>query len=140
MKHESEANLYTDGGSRGNPGPSGIGVVLTTLDNKTISEANVFLGTTTNNAAEYMGIINGLQLAIKNDISRINIFTDSLLIVKHIKKEYQIKNTRLQPLYNKVLELLNFFGNGYTIQHIERNKNTRADKLANIAMDRGYEK
>ena len=63
---------------------------------------------------------------------------DSMLIVKHITGEYQVKNTRLQPLYKRVQDLLKLFGDGYTIKHIERAKNARADKLANIAMDRGY--
>ena len=137
MKY-TEANLYTDGGSRGNPGPAGVGIVLTTTDNKTINEASIFLGTTTNNASEYMALIHGLQIAQKYGISRICIFMDSMLIVKHITGEYQVKNTRLQPLYKRVQDLLKLFGDGYTIKHIERAKNARADKLANIAMDRGY--
>lgn len=134
----TEANLYTDGGSRGNPGPSGVGIVLTTTNNKTIAEVSVFLGTTTNNAAEYMALIYGLQLAQQHGISRIHIFTDSMLIVKHITGEYKVRNSRLEPLYNRVQKLLNLFGDSYTINHIERAKNSRADKLANIAIDRGH--
>jgi len=89
MKY-TEANLYTDAGSRGNPGPAGVGIVLTTTDNKVITETSIFLGVTTNNAAEYMGLIYGLQIAQQHGISRINIFTDSMLIVKHISGEYKI--------------------------------------------------
>ncbi len=137
MKH-TEANLYTDAGSRGNPGLAGVGVVLTTTDNKLITEASIFLGVTTNNAAEYMGLIHGLQIAQQHGISRINIFVDSMLIVKHIKGEYKVRNSRLEPLYNRVQELLKLFGDGYTIEYIERAKNTRADKLANEAINRGY--
>jgi len=137
MKY-TEANLYTDAGSRGNPGPAGVGIVLTTTDNKVITETSIFLGVTTNNAAEYMGLIYGLQIAQQHGISRINIFTDSMLIVKHISGEYKIRNTRLEPLYKRVQELLKLFGDGYTITHIERAKNARADKLANEAMNRGY--
>ena len=136
MKH-TEANLFVDGGSRGNPGPAGVGVVLTTTDNITIAEINVFLGNTTNNAAEYMSLIHGLQLAQTHAISRIHIFMDSMLVVKHILGEYKVKNTRLQPLYDRAQQLLALFGDGYTIEHIERSKNSRADKLANIAMNRG---
>jgi ribonuclease HI len=137
MKH-TEANLYTDAGSRGNPGPSGVGVVLTTTDNKSIAEMSIFLGITTNNAAEYMGLIHGLQIAQQHGIVRINIFMDSMLIVNHIKGIYKVRNSRLEPLYKRVQELLKLFGDGYTIEHIERAKNARADKLANEAMNRGY--
>jgi ribonuclease HI len=137
MKY-TEANLYTDAGSRGNPGLAGVGVVLTTTNNKSIAETSIFLGTTTNNAAEYMGLIHGLQIAQQHGISRIHIFMDSMLVVKHITGEYKVKNSRLQPLYNRVQDLLKLFGDGYTIEHIERAKNARADKLANEAMNRGY--
>jgi ribonuclease HI len=137
MKH-TEANLYTDAGSRGNPGLSGVGVVLTTTDNKTIAETSIFLGTTTNNAAEYMGLIHGLQIAQQHGISRIHIFLDSMLVVKHITGEYKVRNSRLEPLYKRTQDLLELFGDGYTIEHIERAKNARADKLANEAMNRGY--
>lgn len=119
MKY-TEANLYVDGGSRGNPGPSGVGIVLTTIDNKTIVETGMFLGETTNNASEYMGLINGLQIAQQHGVHRIHIFMDSLLVVKHITGEYKVKNSRLQPLYKRAVELLKLFGDGFTITHIER--------------------
>jgi len=131
-----EAELYTDGACQGNPGNSGAGIVLTTTEGKLIAEQSVFLGYTTNNAAEYTALILGLQLAQQHGILRINIYLDSLLIVNHINGSYKVKNTRLQPLYDKVIDLLKLFGDGYTISHIERAKNAKADKLATIAIMR----
>ncbi len=138
MKH-LEADLYFDGGSRGNPGPSGVGVrILNTNQQQLIVEKSIFLGHTTNNASEYMGLIHGLQLAQQYGASRVNIYTDSMLVVKHITGEYKVRNSRLKPLYDRALELLKLFGDGYTINHITRDKNKRADELANEAMNRGY--
>ncbi len=134
-----EVDIYCDGGSRGNPGISGIGVViLNTHTKQTIMEQSVYLGETTNNASEYMALIHGLQFAQTVAASRVNIYLDSLLVVNHIKGEYQVKNSRLKPLYLRVIDLLKLFGDGFTIQHIPREENTRADKLANIAMNRKY--
>jgi len=134
-----EADLYVDGGSRGNPGPSGVGIViLDTNSQKTIVEKSIFIGHTTNNAAEYSGLIHGLQIAQQYGIARINIFMDSMLIINHIKGVYKVRNSRLEPLYKRVQELLKLFGDGYNIEHIERTKNARADKLANEAINRGY--
>lgn len=134
-----EADMYCDAGSRGNPGPSGIGIVIiNTITKKTIVESSIFIGHTTNNAAEYTGLIQGLQLAQQYGISRINIYSDSMLIVNHIKGEYTVRNSRLKPLYDKSIDLLKLFGDGFTINHIPRAKNSRADELANAAMNRGY--
>jgi ribonuclease HI len=133
-----EADLYCDAGSRGNPGPAGIGVViLNTHTQKTIAETSIYLGVTTNNAAEYMGLIHGLQLAQQHGVNRINIYLDSMLVVNHINGTYKVRNSRLSPLYARALDLLKLFGDGYVITHIPRAKNARADELANIAMNRG---
>ena len=136
---ELEGDLYFDGGSRGNPGPAGVGVViLNTSTQKTIVEKSIFIGHTTNNACEYAGLIHGLQLAQQYGVSKINIYSDSMLIVKHINGEYKVRNSRLKPLYDRAITLLKLFGDGFIISHIERAKNHRADELANIAMNKGY--
>ncbi len=138
MQH-LEADLYFDGGSRGNPGPAGVGVrILNTNQHSVIVEKSIFLGHTTNNVAEYMGLIHGLQLAQQFGASRINIYSDSMLVVNHLKGIYKVRNSRLKPLYDKAIELLKLFGDGYEITHIPRSENARADELANEAMNRGY--
>ncbi len=134
-----EADLYVDGGSRGNPGPAACGMILIDpLSGETIAEKSVFLGHTTNNAAEYMGLIQGLHLAHTLGITRINIYSDSELVVNHITGKYRVKNSRLEPLYKEALRSLKLFGDGYQIIHIQRSKNARADRLVNEALNRGY--
>ena len=142
MKH-LEADLYFDGGSRGNPGLAGVGVkIINTNQHTVIVEKSIFLGHTTNNAAEYMGLIHGLQLAQQHAITRINIYTDSMLIVNHIQGTFKVRNSRLKPLYDKAIDLLKLFGDGYVISHVKSHvtgsENNRADELANEAMNRGY--
>ncbi len=138
MKH-LEADLYFDAGSRGNPGPAGVGVnILNTNQQTLLVSTSIFLGHTTNNAAEYMGLIHGLKLAQQCGVTRVNIYSDSMLVVNHIKGEYKVRNSRLKPLYDRAIDLLKLFGDGYAITHIPRAKNARADELANEAMNRGY--
>lgn len=134
-----EADLYFDGASKGNPGISAVGVsILNTNQQTVIVEKSIYLGETTNNAAEYMGLVHGLQLAQQHGVTRINIYTDSMLVVNHLKGIYKVRNSRLEPLYNRAIELLKLFGDGYEISHIPRAKNSRADELANEAVKRGY--
>ena len=138
MKH-LEVDLYFDGASKGNPGESAVGVrILNTNQQTVVVEKSIYLGHTTNNAAEYAGLIHGLQLAQEYGASRVNIYTDSMLVVNHLKGIYKVRNSRLEPLYNRAIDLLKLFGDGYEISHIERLKNTRADELANEAVKRGY--
>lgn len=138
MKH-LEADLYFDGASKGNPGPAAVGVsIINTNQQTVIVEKSIYLGETTNNAAEYAGLMHGLQLAQQHGITRINIYSDSMLVVNHLKGIYQVRNSRLKPLYDRVIDLLKLFGDGYEINHIPRAKNSRADELANEAIKRGY--
>lgn len=138
MKH-LECDLYFDGASKGNPGESAVGVrILNTNQQTVVIEKSIYLGHTTNNAAEYMGLIHGLQLAQEYGASRINIYTDSMLVVNHIKGIYKVRNSRLKPIYDRAIDLLKLFGDGYEITHILRDKNARADELANEAIKRGY--
>lgn len=126
--------LHTDGGARGNPGPAGIGVVLKT-EGQPIRELAEPIGEATNNVAEYRALIAGLELALACDISEIEIYVDSELVVAQIQGRWKIKNDRLRALSGKARSLMGRFGSA-SIAHVRRHLNERADELANQAMDR----
>lgn len=126
-----KGTLYTDGASSGNPGESGIGVVLT-IDGKRI-ELSEYIGRATNNVAEYMALIRGLEKAKKLGLDKLDILLDSELLVKQIKGEYRVKSEYLRVLYGKVIALLDSFSH-YSIKHIPREKNSDADRLARKAL------
>lgn len=128
--------MYTDGGSRGNPGPAALGVYIETLD-KAFGE---FLGTKTNNEAEYAAIVAGLK-KIKALIGKekakktsIECRMDSELACKQLKHIYKIENEKLQPLFLQVWNLMLDFST-VTFVHVRREYNTKADAEANRAMD-----
>lgn len=130
-----DAVLMFDGGSRGNPGPSGCGYVLMNSDeSKIIISGSEFLGKNTNNYAEYMGMILGIQKALELDIENLIIKGDSQLVIKQMLKQYSVKAPNLIPLYNQAKNLILGFQDT-KFYHIKRNLNTLADKLANHAMD-----
>jgi ribonuclease HI len=124
-----------DGGSRGNPGPAGIGVVLRAADGTPLVTLGRFIGRATNNVAEYKALITGLEEAKKLGASTIAIRGDSELIVKQMKGEYRVKNADLRELYAEAQHLLRHFDRA-TIDHNLRERNKLADRLANLAMDR----
>jgi len=126
--------IYTDGGSRGNPGPGAAAYVLSDKANNVIAGKAFFSEETTNNVAEYMGLLKGLEAAKKAGADSIEVFSDSELIVKQINGEYRVKSDNLKAVYNKCTDLLSGFDD-WNISHISREKNTRADRLANRAMD-----
>jgi ribonuclease HI len=130
------ASLYTDGASRGNPGPAGAGVLLLDEKGRPILELNRFLGKATNNEAEYQALIAGLEAAEKLGVSRLQIFLDSELVVKQLQGEYRVRNPRLQPLFDEVASRLQRFSR-YAIMYVPRDRNQAADRLANEAVDRG---
>ncbi|MFZ4631984.1 MAG: ribonuclease HI family protein [Patescibacteria group bacterium] len=128
--------IYTDGGARGNPGPSGIGVVLYDENKVLVAEVSEYLGVATNNQAEYKALIAALKKATELGASELDCYLDSELVVKQLKREYKVKNQDLAPLFLIIHNLsLNFKKITYT--HIPREKNKEADRLANEAMDRG---
>ena len=126
--------LQFDGGSRGNPGPSGIGVTLTTPEGKTIYELAEFLGHHTNNFAEYTALIRGVAAAIKLGASELVIRADSELVIRQIQGQYRVKSPDLRPLYQQAMGLLEKVPK-WSISHLYRENNSRADTLANLAMD-----
>src|SRR5580698_6708706 len=136
---EDLITAYCDGGSRGNPGPSGFGVFIQGSRGEVVGELSEYLGKHTNNYAEYSGLLAALDFAITQSHPRLKVVSDSELMVKQIKGQYKVNSPELRPLYEEAkrriarLEL-------FQIQHVLREKNQRADRLANLAMDRGMGK
>jgi len=128
--------LHTDGGSRGNPGPGGYGIVLMDESGRVIAERGKFIGRTTCNEAEYAGLIAGLEEARTHGASEILIRSDSQLLVRQIQGEYKVKSRRLMPLFLRAREMLQEFA-AWRAEHVPREQNSRADALANEAMDDG---
>lgn len=126
--------LYADGGSRGNPGPAGIGVVIKDSAKKNLKEVYKYIGETTNNIAEYSALISGLEELSAMNAEEIVICLDSELVVKQLCGEYKVKDAGIRPLFEKALGILRNFKT-YDIKHIERSKNSEADKLVNKAIN-----
>lgn len=127
--------LRTDGGSRGNPGPAGIGFVLEMPDGTVAVRGGRFLGTATNNVAEYEALLWGMATAQEYaDARHLTVLADSELLVKQMNGQYRVKNEGLKPLYERACKLARHFGS-VTFKHVRREHNTEADALANEAMD-----
>lgn len=132
--------LFTDGASRGNPGLAAIGYVVylhfPSGAEKVLKKCGNFLGTTTNNQAEYQALIQALTWLIKNNYQHLplDIYLDSLLLVNQVKGKYKVKNSRLFPLYQQLTSLLSQFPK-FNITHVSRSHNQVADSLANQALD-----
>ena len=127
---------YTDGGARGNPGPSGYGVVIKDPVGKTVAQLSEYLGHQTNNFAEYQALIGALEWAVANAQSALRVISDSELMVKQIRGEYKVSNPVLKDLHARARQLIRKL-EWFEIQHVLRGKNADADRLANEAMDRG---
>jgi probable phosphoglycerate mutase len=127
------ATASIDGGSRGNPGPAGYGVRIEQADG-TIVELKEFLGTQTNNVAEYRALLAALRWAAGHGVSPLLVRSDSELLVRQMRGEYRVKNAGLQPLYEEAQSLMRRIG-GVTFEHVGREFNKDADRLANEAMD-----
>ena len=128
-----ELTIYTDGASRNNPGESGAGVYIL-QDGEPFKKIARYLGTTTNNVAEYTAAIIGLEHAAKAGARKVKLFADSELMVKQINGLYKVKNEGLKPLHTKVKGLIARIGS-VAVQYIPREQNKEADALANKAID-----
>ncbi|WP_457573225.1 ribonuclease HI family protein [Desulfolithobacter sp.] len=126
--------LYTDGASRGNPGRAGAGIVLLDDSDRELTTKAVYLGTCTNNVAEYRALLIGLQAAREEGCRRVEIFMDSELIVRQLQGRYQVKSAALKPLFTEVRQLLHSF-DSWKVLHVPRAQNRRADELANQGID-----
>lgn len=137
----STSHLYFDGASRGNPGLSGAGVVIKIAD--TTFEYHKPLGVATNNEAEYLAIIEGLKhmidlLTSHSGVSKVVVKGDSQLIIKQLQKKWKVRSENLLPLYEKarsLIETLHKKGLSVELSYIPREKNSEADKLANLGTD-----
>jgi ribonuclease HI len=130
----SVLHIYIDGASRGNPGPAGIGIVITDESGVALKNIDKSIGHATNNIAEYTALISGMEEARGLGAKELIINTDSELIAKQLGGEYKVKNPVLKDLYAKVTRLLNNFEQ-VRINSIPREDNKVADKLANKAID-----
>ena len=129
-----KAIIYTDGGSRGNPGPSALGVVVTDENGKVLKEYSHYLGEVTNNQAEYEAVIFALQKAKQLKIKEIELRVDSELIGKQLLGQYKIKDPDLQSFFIRAWNLRLDYDR-VDIKIIPREQNKKADKLVNIELD-----
>lgn len=134
----SPAGVYiahVDGASRGNPGPASYAVIIEGPDGENVLAMGKYLGRETNNVAEYYALITALDYATAHKLSRLRVLSDSELLVRQMQGRYKVKSADLRPLYERALAMsrgLDYFA----VEHIPREKNREADKLANEALDR----
>ncbi len=127
---------HCDGGARGNPGPAGYGAVLQTEDGETLAELSEFLGIRTNNYAEYSGLLGVLAWALEHGYRRLRVVSDSELMVKQIQGRFKVNSPDLKALWTEARSRIARLDE-FEITHALRHKNKEADRLANVAMDRG---
>jgi ribonuclease HI len=127
---------YIDGGSRGNPGPAGYGVRIEDEQATVVEELRGALGVATNNVAEYNGLLAALTWAVDHTVTSLEVRSDSELLVKQMLGVYRVRNPGLQPLHQKARLLAARVGR-VRFQHVRRELNKEADRLANEAMDGG---
>lgn len=140
MYNLASINIFTDGGSRGNPGESALGVYIESIEGKEIISIGKRLGVTTNNVAEYSAIREGLNWLLDSikdfeDLKKINFFMDSNLAVSQLNGIYKIKNANLRELYFDIKTLEAQVKIPITYTHVPREKNKKADRLVNLALD-----
>jgi len=136
---EDRLIIYIDGASRGNPGRAGAGIWITDEEGRKISEVSRYLGTKTNNEAEYWALLLGLREAKRLGGDTLQIFTDSELVERQIKGVYRVKDLNLKVLHKTVLQNLKTFSS-FEIESIPREGNKEADRLANQAIQRRISK
>lgn len=125
---------YSDGGARGNPGPAAYGVVIKDADGKLVKQHGRYIGETTNNQAEYRGLIDALEHAQQFGATEVECYLDSELLVKQMKGEYRVKDPELAKLYVRVHNLMVMIGK-VSFTHIRRALNKEADAFVNKALD-----
>ena len=125
--------LRTDGGSRGNPGPAGAGFVIE-CDGVIVCRGGRFLGSQTNNVAEYEALVWGLENVASLGYAEVTVYADSELLVKQVNGAYRVKNEGLKPLFKRASVLLKGFSRA-RVEHVRREQNAEADAMANEAMD-----
>jgi formyltetrahydrofolate-dependent phosphoribosylglycinamide formyltransferase len=129
-----QITVYTDGGSRGNPGPAAAGFILVEQNGTLIQSRALFLGEATNNVAEYTAIIKALEAARQIGAKKLTVFSDSELLVKQVNGEYKVKSGQIRPLFRQTVDLISEFED-CKVKHITRDKNKDADELVNQALN-----
>lgn len=134
MSAPRQATLFADGGARGNPGPAALGAVLIDGSGSILCEIGEYIGTATNNVAEWRALLAGLSAAVELGIEDLAVRLDSELVVRQIGGIYRVKHPDLIPLHERARALLRKFKT-VDVQHIPRAKNKAADLLVNAALD-----
>jgi ribonuclease HI len=132
--HGPLLRLRIDGGSRGNPGPSAIGVVLEDDSGRVLDTVSQAIGIATNNVAEYRALLTGLELAERGRAREVEVLSDSELLVRQMRGEYRVKNEGLKPLHEEATQRLRAFERA-VFRHVPREDNKLADELVNRALD-----
>ena len=125
---------HVDGGARGNPGPAGIGVVLSDPDGKELGRANDYIGEATNNVAEYQALMLGLKQAGALGAREVSVVNDSELVARQVTGEYKVRKAELKPLHAQALAMLRGFER-WSIRSVPRAQNAEADAIVNQALD-----
>ena len=133
IENENTVEIYIDGAARGNPGESGIGVYIKESQDN-IREIKKYLGTKTNNQAEYTALITALESAIDLSHKQVRVFTDSMLVANQMNGLWKVKHPEIIPLNKQAKTLFKNYKD-ISIQHIPREQNSEADRLANLAID-----
>ncbi|HLN85165.1 MAG TPA: ribonuclease HI family protein [Candidatus Limnocylindrales bacterium] len=131
---QAEWLLMVDGAARGNPGDAGCGAAIFDENGAVVKELSRYLGRTTNNVAEYEGLLMGLDALIRLGRKKIRVQSDSQLLVRQLNGEYRVKDEKLKVLYQRAMSLLRQF-DSYRILHVYREMNKVADRLANRGID-----
>jgi len=134
-----DAIIFTDGGSRGNPGPSAVGYYITTSTGEVIDRGGEFIGVTSSRQAEYLALRLGVEKALQLGFKSVQFKLDNLMVVNHLTGVYQIKNRDIWPLYDDIKNLLGRLDH-YLISHIKRDQNIIADAEVNKALDDAQKK
>jgi len=126
---------HTDGASRGNPGESGIGIILRDDKGTTLFEGSGYLGKATNNIAEYQALLACLRKAQEFPCTKLVVYSDSELMVRQLRRQYKVRDRILQRLYAEATDLLKQASYQFEINHVAREENREADELANVGID-----
>ena len=133
------ATVYVDGASRGNPGPAGIGYYLVDETGEVLKQGGEFIGFATSRVAEYYGLKEGCQQALELGLKKVRFVTDNMMMMQQMRGVYQVKNKDISPIYEEVKRLFGEF-EAVAIMQVNREKNQMADREANLAIDRRFQR
>jgi len=139
MSNLPEIIAHVDGGSRGNPGPAAYGMTIETAQGQPVIALGKFIGRSTNNFAEYHGLLAALEYALSHGYIRLRVLTDSELMARQISGQYKVRSPDLKPLFDNAREMIARL-ESFSIRHVYREQNREADRLANQAMDEAEHK